>query len=96
MDLVITLCDPQDRMQVFGYFDDSARGFSTDKRRAKSFNEIDEAWITLDQVRTRFPRIADQVDVREQTVTSTVMHGAGRLAGVDTGARITGEPPCSR
>jgi hypothetical protein len=66
MDLVITLCDPQDRMQVFGYFDDSVRGFSTDKRRAKSFNDIGEAWITLDRVRTRFPRIANQVEVRSR------------------------------
>jgi hypothetical protein len=66
MDLVITLYDPQDRMQVFGYFDDSVRGFSTDKRRAKFFNDVDEAWIALDQVRVRFPRIADQVEVRSR------------------------------
>jgi hypothetical protein len=66
MDLVITLCDPEDRTRVFGYFDESVRGFSTDKRRAKSFNDIAEAWIALDQVRTRFPRIADQVDVRSR------------------------------
>jgi hypothetical protein len=64
MDLVITICDPHDRLQVFGYFDDSARGFSTDKRRAKTFNDIDEARIALGEVRTRFPRIAHQFDLR--------------------------------
>ena len=67
MDLIIALCDQQDRLQVFGYFDDSVRGFSTDKQRAKTFNDIDEAWIALDQVRTRFPRIARQVDVRNRS-----------------------------
>jgi hypothetical protein len=63
MDLVITICDPQDRLQVLGYFDNSVRGFSTDERRAKTFNDIDDAWIALDEVRIRFPRIADQVNV---------------------------------
>ena len=63
MDLVITIRDANDRLQVFGYFDDSVRGFSTDKRRAKSFNDLEEAWIALDRVRARFPRIAHQVDV---------------------------------
>ena len=66
MDLIITLCDPQDRLQVFGYFDNSIRGFSTDKQRAKTFNDIDEAWIALDQVRNTFPRIAGQVHVRSK------------------------------
>jgi hypothetical protein len=66
MDLVITICDPHDRLQVLGYFDNSVRGFSTDERRAKIFNDIDEAWITRDEVRIRFPRIADQVNVRSR------------------------------
>jgi hypothetical protein len=66
MNLVIALCDPQDRLQVFGYFDNSVRGFSTDKQRAKTFNDIDEAWIALDQVRARFPRIAHQFDLRSR------------------------------
>lgn len=63
MDLVITICDPHDRLQVLGYFDNSVRGFSTDERRAKAFNDIDEARITRDEVRIRFPRIADHVNV---------------------------------
>jgi hypothetical protein len=67
MDLIIMLCDQQDRLQVFGYFDNSVRGFSTDKQRVKTFNDIDEAWIALDRVRTRFPRIAQQVDVRSRS-----------------------------
>ena len=66
MDLVITICDPRDRLQAFGYFDNSVRGFSTDERRAKTFNDTDEARIVLDEVRIRFPRIADQVDVRSR------------------------------
>jgi hypothetical protein len=41
-------------------------GFSTDERRAKSFNEIDDAWVVLDEVRIRFPRIAGQVSVRSR------------------------------
>ena len=64
MDLVIAICDPRDRLQVLGYFDNSVRGFSTDKRRAKTFDDIGEAWIALEEVRIRFPRIAEQVDVR--------------------------------
>jgi hypothetical protein len=64
MDLIIALCDPRDRLQVFGYFDNSVRGFSTDKRRAKAFADIGEACVVLDEVRSRFPRIAEQVDVR--------------------------------
>ena len=67
MDLIITLCDQQDRLQVFGYFDDSVRGFSTDKQRAKTFNDIEEAWTALGQVQTRFPRIARQIDVRTKS-----------------------------
>ena len=63
MDLVITICDPRDRLQAFGYFDNSVRGFSTDERRAKAFKDIDEAWTVLDEVRLRFPRIAGQVNV---------------------------------
>jgi hypothetical protein len=63
MDLVITICDG---LEVFGYFDNSVRGFSTDERRAKTFNDIGEARIVVDQVRIRFPRIADQVDVRSR------------------------------
>jgi hypothetical protein len=66
MDLVITICDPRDRLQVFGYFDNSVRGFSTDERRAKTFNDTDEARILLYEVRIRFPRIADQVGVRSR------------------------------
>ena len=42
MDLVITICDPRDLLEVFGYFDNSVRGFSTDERRAKTFNDTDE------------------------------------------------------
>jgi hypothetical protein len=64
MDLVIAICDPRDRLQVLGYFDNSVRGFSTDERRAKIFDDIGEACVALDEVRIRFPRIADQVDVR--------------------------------
>ena len=64
MDLVIALSDPRDQLQVLGYFDNSDRGFSTDKRRAKTFDDIGEAWITLDEVRIRFPRIAEHVNVR--------------------------------
>jgi hypothetical protein len=64
MDLVIAICDPRDRLQVLGYFDNSFRGFSTDEHRAKTFDDIGEAWIALNEVRIRFPRIAEQVDVR--------------------------------
>ena len=63
MDLVIAMCDPHDRLQVLGYFDNSVRGFSTDERRAKTFKDIDEAWTVLDEVRVRFSRIAGQVNV---------------------------------
>jgi hypothetical protein len=63
MNLVITICDPHDRLQVLGYFDNSVRGFSTDERRAKTFNDVGEAWIALDELRIKFPRIADQVNV---------------------------------
>ena len=52
--------------KVFGYFDNSVRGFSTDERRAKTFNDIDEARIVVDEVRIRFPRIADRVDMRSR------------------------------
>jgi hypothetical protein len=64
MDLVIAICDPRDRLQVLGDFDNSVRGFSTDERRAKTFDNIGEACVALDEVRIRFPRIAGQVDVR--------------------------------
>jgi len=41
------------------------RGFRPDFRdRAKTFDDVGEAWITLDEVRIRFPRIAEQVNVR--------------------------------
>jgi hypothetical protein len=63
MDPLITICDPHDRLKVFGYFDNSVRGFSTDERRAKAFNDADKARIALHEVRVRFPRIADQVNV---------------------------------
>jgi hypothetical protein len=66
MDLIITICNPHDPLQALGYFDNSVRGFSTDKRRAMTFNDIDEACIALQDVRIRFPRIADQVDVRSR------------------------------
>jgi len=48
------------------YFDNSALGFSTDERRAKSFNDIDDACVVLDGVRIRFPRIAGQISVRSR------------------------------
>jgi hypothetical protein len=41
----------------------SDRGFSTDERRANAFRAIDEARTALDEVRIRFPRMADQIDV---------------------------------
>jgi hypothetical protein len=66
MNLVITICDPHDTRQILGYFDNSALGFSTDERRAKSFNDIDDACVVLDEVRIRFPRIAGQVSVRSK------------------------------
>jgi len=46
--------------------DNSVRGFSTDERRARSFNDIDDAYIALVGVRIRFPRIAGQVSVRSR------------------------------
>jgi len=64
MDVVITIRNPQEPGQAFGYFDNSVRGFSTDERRAVTFSDISAASIVLKEVRIRFPRIADQVDVR--------------------------------
>jgi len=45
MDLVITIRNPHEPRQAFGYFDNSVRGFSTDERRAMSFNDMDEASV---------------------------------------------------
>ena len=66
MDLVITICNPHEPRQAFGYFDNSVRGFSTDERRAMSFNDVDKASVALQEVRIRFPRIARQIDVRSR------------------------------
>jgi hypothetical protein len=66
MDLVITIPNPREPRQAFGYFDNSVRGFSTDERRAMSFNDMDEASVALQDVRIRFPRIAHQIDVRSR------------------------------
>ena len=64
MGLVITIRNPHDPRQAFGYFDNSVRGFSTDERRAMRFNDMDKASVALQEVRIRFPRIAHQTDVR--------------------------------
>jgi len=66
MDLVITIRNQQEPGQALGYFDNSVRGFSTDERRAVTFSDINAASVVLQEVRIRFPRIADQVDMRSR------------------------------
>ena len=57
---------------IVGWYDQSASGFSTDQRRAKIFHDRDAADLVADQLRRRYLRIAQYVDVSAIEPTAIV------------------------
>jgi|SRR6516164_3189755 hypothetical protein len=62
--LIITLASREDPRTVSGYFDGSRAGFTTDRRRAKSFPTRREAWQALRELRQPFPSQAIRIQAR--------------------------------
>jgi hypothetical protein len=59
---IITLRNKFDN-SIVGWYEQSASNWSTDQRRAKIFLDRDDADLMADQLRRRYPRIAQYIEV---------------------------------
>jgi len=57
---------------IVGWHDQSASNFSTDQRRAKIFRDRDAADLVANQLRRRYPRVAEYVQVSTIEPTAIV------------------------
>jgi hypothetical protein len=57
---------------IVGWYDATASSFSTDQRRVKVFFDRDDADLVADQLRRRYPRIAQYVNVSAVQPTAII------------------------
>jgi hypothetical protein len=75
---IITLRNKFDN-SIVGWYDASASNWSTDQRRAKAFLDRDDANLVADQLRRRYPRIAQYVDVISAIQPTAIIYTFDRL-----------------